>query len=143
MKQSAGIIIVDEKNAEPLVLCVRAYSNWDFPKGQVESGESLIEAAIRETEEETTLQIQKDYQLTGMLAPSITYGKGKSEKTATYFLAKKASDKSPFLPVNPELGHPENDEWKYLPISELSFTLPKRLQPVINYLQKLYSFVQN
>ena len=48
MTQSAGVVVVDWRKPEPLILCVRAYSNWDFPKGVVEKGESLVQAAIRE-----------------------------------------------------------------------------------------------
>ena len=42
MIQSGGVAIVDlnidDPNTEPTVLCVRAYSNWDFPQGQQEEG---------------------------------------------------------------------------------------------------------
>jgi len=140
MKYSAGTIILDMSGAETTVLCLRAYSNWDFPKGELEKGEKEITAAIRETLEETTLQHGADYILTGENSPSIMYGSGKNKKVATYFVAKRMSDKQPFLPVNPELGKPENDEWKWVPISELSFLVPSRLKPVVSFIQKLKNF---
>ncbi len=136
MKYSAGIIIIDHNGPEKTVLCLRAYSNWDFPKGQLEEGEAAISAAIRETAEETTLQHGADYILTGGNAPSITYGSGKNKKSATFFLAKRMSDKQPFLPVNPELGKPEHDEWKWVPVTELGFLYSDRFSPIINFLQK-------
>ena len=142
MIQSAGIIILDESGTETKSLCVSAYGNWDFPKGQLEAGESHLEAAIREVEEETTLKNGIDYSLTGEMAPPVTYGSGKKKKTATYFIAKRISLTEPFLPVNPELGKPENDSWSFLPVSELAFIVPSRLMPVVNFLQKSYSFVQ-
>jgi len=136
MKQSAGIIIVDESGPEKTVLCLRAYANWDFPKGELEEGEAAISAAIRETVEETTLLHGADYILVGETAPPITYGSGKAKKTATYFVAKRMSTKDPFLPVSPELGKPENDEWKWVPMTEISFLLASRFGPIINFLHK-------
>ena len=50
MVYSSGVIIIDNDTSlpEPHVLCVRAYANWDFPKGHIEEGENLIGAAVRE-----------------------------------------------------------------------------------------------
>jgi bis(5'-nucleosidyl)-tetraphosphatase len=131
MIRSAGTIIVDLSNDAGdmgRVLCVRAYSNWDFPKGELEEGENLIQAAIRETEEETTLQHGADYILTGKLAPSTTYGSGSKQKTAYYYMGMRMSEKDPYLPVSEELGRPENDEYRWVPVEELSDLLPQRLQ---------------
>jgi bis(5'-nucleosidyl)-tetraphosphatase len=145
---SAGVLIIDGDD----VLVLRAYRNWGFPKGHVEPGEGLLDAAIRETQEETTLVAGEDYILTGGDdLVSITYktserdkttGKSRTVlKTATYFLATRASDKEPFLPVSDELGRPENDEWRWVPISSLGNTDPEagivfsdRLMPVLSYL---------
>ena len=50
MKQSAGIILLDIREmAEARVLCLRAFNNWDFPKGRLDSGETHIQAAILST----------------------------------------------------------------------------------------------
>ena len=132
MIQSAGIIVIDRSKKEPSILCVRAYSNWDFPKGQLDPGETHIEAAIRELEEETTLTLS-DISLIGLTTPSVTYGSGKRKKTATYFLADRTSNTVPFLPVNPELGKPENDEYRWVSASEIEKLLPNRLRPVVSY----------
>ena len=48
MQQSAGFIVIDRSGAEPKALCVRAYSNWDFPKGLLDPGEDAFDAAVRE-----------------------------------------------------------------------------------------------
>lgn len=143
MVHSAGIIIVDLKGTEPKVLCVSAYGSWDFPKGHLEDGETHIEAAVREVFEETTLETAKDYQLTGESVSPVVYKSGKDMKTATYYIATRVSEKDPFLPVNPDLGKPENDSWSWVPVSELAFVVPARLLDAANYLQKSYSFVQN
>ena len=130
MIRSAGTIIIDFSNTESLgkVLCVRAYANWDFPKGHVEHEETLTQAAVRETEEETSLVHGADYRLTGDSAPSTTYGSGKKQKTAYYFYGVRLSQKDPYLPVSEELGRPENDEWRWVDVEDLPDLLPQRLQ---------------
>ena len=131
METSAGIIIRDENQNPTRYLCVRAYSNWDFPKGHLEKGESLLDAAIRETEEEVSLT-KRDYHLLGLVAPPVVYKNGK--KTAHYFLAERVSNSRPFLPVSPELGKPENDEFSWMTSDEMSSAFPKRLMAVLSWL---------
>ena len=133
MIESAGVVVIDNSSEIPTVLCVRAYSNWDFPKGHLEEGETHIEAAVRELEEETTLSLQ-DIKLNGLKAPAVTYGTGKGKKTATYFLADRTSEKNPFLPVSKELGRPENDEFRWVPYTQLDDLMPARLVPVVTYI---------
>ncbi len=130
MQQSAGYVIID--NDAGSVLCVRAYANWDFPKGHLEDGESHREAAIRETREEVTLEVGTDYIDIGIPSVAVTYGSGKKKKTATYFFADRVSTTAPFLPVSPELGKPENDESRWVAYDDLQGLLPGRLQPVLN-----------
>ena len=143
MKQSAGIILLDIMQDLPKVLCLRAYANWDFPKGQLDPGETHQEAALRELEEETGYT-PDDIRMIGSLLntpESVTYGNGKRQKTATYFYAVLENfDKAPYLPVNPELGHPEHDEWRWVSVTDLPDLLPKRLQLIA---QKLSASSQN
>lgn len=131
MEVSAGVIVRDDSGSEPVYLCVRAYSNWDFPKGHVEQGETLLQAAIRELWEETTLT-SEDINILGAMAPPVLYKKGK--KTAHYFLADRKSDKEPFLPINPDLGHPENDEYSWLTMREMRSIFPTRLSIVLDWI---------
>lgn len=53
---SAATIILNEKNE--LLLIKGPRRGWEMPGGQVEIGESLTEAAIRETKEECGLEIE-------------------------------------------------------------------------------------
>ena len=53
---SAAAIVVNEKNEILLIKGPRR--GWEMPGGQVEEGESLKEAAIRETKEESGIDIK-------------------------------------------------------------------------------------
>lgn len=141
MKQSAGIILLDVTQETPTVLCLRAYANWDFPKGQLDPGETHQQAALRELEEETGYT-SNDIRMIGALLDnpeSVSYGSGKNKKTATYFYAVLENlNKQPYLPINPKLGHPEHDEWRWVPVNELPSLLPKRLNPIACTLSASY-----
>jgi bis(5'-nucleosidyl)-tetraphosphatase len=143
MKFSAGIILVDRQlYNEPSILCLRAYSNWDFPKGEIEEGEKHFAAALRELKEETGYSMKDiSFSKLGISIPwlTCTYGAGKSKKTAYYNIAERVNyEKAPTLPVNPELGKPEHDEWQWVKISELSSILPDRLQSICKVLENLF-----
>jgi len=38
------------------------------------------------------------------------------------------------LPISPELGRPENDEYRWVPVSGLASIMPPRLMPVVKYI---------
>lgn len=143
MKQSAGIILLDVMQDPPKVLCLRAYANWDFPKGQLDPGETYQEAALRELEEETGYA-PEDIRMIGHLLntpEAVVHGSGKRKKTSTYFYAVLENfDKEPYLPINPDLGKPEHDEWRWVSVTDLPDLLPKRLQIIA---QKLSASSQN
>lgn len=86
-EKSAGCIIIEDKK---VLLVKQTSGNWGFPKGHLEKGESETEAAIRETKEETNLDVvipdeNKRY--------SIEYDTNKgTHKEAVYFLAQKTSE---------------------------------------------------
>src|SRR4030095_12761907 len=54
-KRSAGILVVRRAPDGWRLLLLRAFRNWDFPKGRIEAGEDPLTAALRETREETEL----------------------------------------------------------------------------------------
>lgn len=47
--QAAGGVVLDEQDR---LLAIRRLGKWDLPKGKVENGEDLEQAALREVEEE-------------------------------------------------------------------------------------------
>ena len=48
--RAAGCVVHDDAGN---MLLIRRNGRWDLPKGKVESGETLLQAALREAEEET------------------------------------------------------------------------------------------
>jgi len=126
---SAGVMVVRFINGAPHYLLLRVYGYWDFPKGLVEAGEEPLAAAIREVEEETGLtgldfRWGRDYRQTQ------PYRQGR--KVARYYLAASAAGEI-FLPVNEELGHPEHDEFCWLPYPEARKRLAERVQPILDW----------
>lgn len=124
--RSAGIVVVRREAGGWKFLVLRAWREWGFPKGLVEPGETLLAAAQRETAEETGLR-DLAFRWGQESIDTEIYG---DHKIATYFLA--ATDRRDLiLPVNPELGHPEHDEYRWVSDAEAQALLPRRLQPVL------------
>ena len=108
------------------LLLLRAYRNWDFPKGLVEPGEEPLAAAVRETAEETGIadlafDWGEEYCETAPYA---------GKKVARYYLARtRAADVT--LGVNQELGRPEHHEYRWVDMSEALDLAPPRIEPVV------------
>ena len=109
-------------------LVLRAYRNWDFPKGLVNLGEAPLAGALREVEEET-----------GLASLTFPWGESWQEtapyaggKVARYYLAHSVSGEV-VLPVNPELKLPEHHEFRWLGFDAAAQVLPPRLQPVLRW----------
>lgn len=126
--RSAGVVVVRQEDGAWRFLVLRAYRNWDFPKGLIEPGETPLAAARRETLEETGLA-GLDFRWGTDCMDSAMYG---DHKVASYFLALAASG-AVTLPVNPELGHPEHDEFRWVSHAEAQALLPPRLQPILDW----------
>jgi 8-oxo-dGTP pyrophosphatase MutT (NUDIX family) len=56
---AAGGIVRNENNA---ILLMYRKQNWDLPKGKIEKGETIIQGAKREVEEETGITVDEVYQ---------------------------------------------------------------------------------
>lgn len=123
---SAGVVVVRETDDGARFLLLRAYRNWDFPKGLVESGEAPLAAAVRETREEAGIDDLAfawglDYVETAPYARN---------KVARYYLARTAVA-DVVLPVDRELGRPEHHEYRWVDLDEALGLLPERLKPVV------------
>jgi 8-oxo-dGTP pyrophosphatase MutT (NUDIX family) len=125
---SAGVVVVHVAAGAVQYLLLRAYKNWDFPKGLVEPGEQPMEAALREVREETTLENLvfdwgTDYVDTG------PYNKGKISR---YYVARSDAT-NVHLPINPELGFPEHQEARWVGLETALTMVSPRLKPVVQW----------
>jgi len=125
---SSGVVVVNVAQRTVKFLLLRAYRNWDFPKGLVEAGEKPIDAALREVREETTLvDLSFDWGLDYI--ETAPYNKG---KIARYYIARSDVTQV-LLPVNPELGKPEHHEACWADVSKALVMVSPRLEPVIRW----------
>jgi 8-oxo-dGTP pyrophosphatase MutT (NUDIX family) len=125
---SSGVVVVNMAQRKLKYLLLRAYRNWDFPKGLVEAGEEPIDAALREVREETTLDDLSfdwgvDFIETG------PYNKGKISR---YYIAR-SKETQVLLPINPELGRPEHHEACWVDFRKALTMVSPRLQPVVHW----------
>ncbi|MFN3191555.1 MAG: bis(5'-nucleosyl)-tetraphosphatase [Aureliella sp.] len=88
--QAAGMVIFTETDPRQFLL-MQHRDRWDLPKGHAEPGESLLETALRETEEETGINldcIRVDEAFRFVLEYFVEHSKrGRYPKRVTYFLA--------------------------------------------------------
>lgn len=133
MTLSAGIIIVRREGDDWKYLFLRAYRNWDFPKGEVKPGENPLETARREAEEEAGISALK-FSWDHVYKETEPYRGGK--KIARYYIAETSQSKVTFA-INPELGAPEHHEYRWLSSEEIRKLSPDRLLPIIEWAESL------
>jgi 8-oxo-dGTP pyrophosphatase MutT (NUDIX family) len=129
--RAAGAVVFRRGERGIRLLLLRAYQNWDFPKGLVEPGEDQLAAARREVEEETGLAAL-DYPFGDEFKETLPYA---GRKVARYYLAETDAEKIE-LPVSPELGRPEHHEWRWVSFDEAEHLLPPRLAVVLEWARK-------
>lgn len=125
---SAGVVVVRRAPAGWRFLMLRAYRNWDFPKGVVDPGEQPLAAARREVKEETLID---DLQF--------TWGEDHYEtapysnnKVARYYIGETRIERVT-LPVSPELGRPEHNEARWLDLAGALSVSSPRVVAVVNW----------
>ncbi len=128
LKRAAGVVVVRDTADGPRFLLLRAYRNWDLPKGRLEAGETSLEGAIREVREETGLG---DLQF-GWGEDSIDTEPYAGGKVVRFYVAR-SPDGAVSLPINPLLGRAEHHEFRWVALATaLSLTVP-RLQRVLHW----------
>ena len=129
--RAAGAVIFRRSDHGIRLLVLRAYKNWDFPKGTIEPGEDALAAAKREVQEETGLAAI-DYPFGDEFRETVPYA---NNKIARYYLAETDIEKIE-LPVSPELGRPEHHEYRWVSFDEAEDLLPPRLAVVLEWAKK-------
>ena len=130
-KRAAGAVVFRRTENGVRLLVLRAYKNWDFPKGMIEPGETELDAARRECTEETGITAL-EFPFGDAHQDTVPYAGG---KIARYFLAQAGqSDIQKIqLPVSAELGRPEHHEWRWVSFDEAEALLPPRLAVVLEW----------
>jgi 8-oxo-dGTP pyrophosphatase MutT (NUDIX family) len=129
--RAAGAVIFRRSDRGIRLLVLRAYKNWDFPKGLIEPGEDALAAARREVLEETGLA-DLAYPFGDEFKETLPYS---GNKVARYYLAETDAEKIE-LPVSPELGRPEHHEYRWISFDEAEDLLPPRLGVVLEWARK-------
>lgn len=127
--KSSGAVVFFIEEGKVLYLILRAYRNWDFPKGKIEQFEDPFDAAKREIAEETGLTEICFYDDFIETPP---YGRG---KVARFYVAESKT-KEVILPVSPELGRPEHHEYRWASYEEARALLSDRLKAVLDWAHK-------
>jgi len=89
--RSAGGVVFRRTERGIRILLLRAFKNWDFPKGRVETGEEQLDCAKREVEEETGIA-ELDWPFGEDFKETLPYGNHK--KVARYYLAERGQGES-------------------------------------------------
>jgi 8-oxo-dGTP pyrophosphatase MutT (NUDIX family) len=132
--KAAGCVVFRRTPRGPRYLVLRAFKNWDFPKGLVDTGEDQLACAKRETAEETGLTVL-EYPFGDEFRETVPYA---GNKVARYYLAE-TEEVEVVLPVSPELGRPEHHEYRWVSADEAEELLPPRLAAVLEWAQRTIS----
>jgi bis(5'-nucleosidyl)-tetraphosphatase len=131
-RRSAGVVVVRRHADRWQCLVLRAYAYWDFPKGSLEPGEAPLAAAIREVEEESGLA-GLVFRWGEAFRETEPYSGG---KVARYYVAEAPAG-DVMLPVNPELGRAEHDEFRWVSFAEAKRLLVPRVQRIAEWAEGL------
>lgn len=126
---SAGIIPVRAKEKDFEFLLLRCFKYWDFPKGEVDEGEIPLTCALRELQEETSIE-NIELKWGESFYETEVYSKG---KTARYYLGQVIGQPTVTLLPNPENGMIEHHEYRWVSYEQgLQLTNP-RIQKVFEW----------
>lgn len=136
-ERSAGAVVYMPTPAGPDYLLLRyGGGNWGFPKGHVEAGETDLQAAQREVEEETGIPFAAQRILDGFEDDTdyrFRRGRVLVEKDVRFFLIESSTR-------DVKLSH-EHSAFAWLPygqaLKRVSFEGPRRI------LQAAHSFLMN
>jgi bis(5'-nucleosidyl)-tetraphosphatase len=127
-RMSAGAVIVRLTPQGPRFLLLRAFRHWDFPKGAVEDGETPLEAARREIEEETGI-VDLDFPWGEEHKDTPPYDRG---KIARYYIASTGAEQVT-LKANPQTGKTEHAEYRWVRYEDAWDMVSPRVQLILKW----------
>ncbi len=129
---SCGFVLARQNGDRWLTLMLRAWRNWDFPKGIREGGETALDAARREVAEETGIDaIELDWG--EVCIDTGPYNRG---KTARYFLGRTDSE-DVVMGIVPELGRAEHHEYRWMSFDEVYDLASPRVRAVVVWARQI------
>jgi bis(5'-nucleosidyl)-tetraphosphatase len=128
-RRSFGMIPVRRINNTWQFLLLRAWKNWDFPKGGPEEDEDPWNCALRELEEETAIKEVIDLFDQAWIETD-PYAKG---KIARYYLVEVDKDVEVKFHPNPQTGIYEHHEFRWVNYNTARELLVPRLQTIIDW----------
>jgi len=129
---SCGIVLARSTPAGWMTLLLRAWHNWDFPKGLCEANESPIDAALREVREETSIAYV-EFEWGERYTETGPYSHG---KTARYYLGRTAQEEV-VMGISPLTGRPEHHEWRWVTFDEAYDLGSPRVRAVVQWARQI------
>ncbi len=133
-KRAAGLAVVHDPAGARQYLVLRAFRNWDLPKGRLEAGETPFDAAMRETREETGIA-ELEFRWGKRYLDTEPYAGG---KVVRFFVAEVRA-RTVSLPVNPALGRAEHHEYRWVTFEQGMGLLVPRLRRILTWADSVIS----
>jgi 8-oxo-dGTP pyrophosphatase MutT (NUDIX family) len=129
---SCGAVVVRHTRSGWVTLMLRAYRNWDFPKGLCEEGEKPLDAALREVGEETGIADVR-FEWGERYKDSGPYNRG---KVARYYVVRTDQERV-VMGISPELGRPEHHEYRWVSFDTAFDLAAPRVRHVVQWARQI------
>ena len=126
LRSGVGIVVLNKDNRVFVAKRIDNRKNfWQMPQGGVDSGESFLEAAFRELEEETSIKNIKlikeldgliEYELPPHLLGLIWKGKYRGQEQKWFVVRFVGKDNE----INSKTKNPEFYEWKWIDLENIT-----------------------
>lgn len=125
---AGGVVVKKIKGKFHLLLIKDRHGDWMFPKGWIESGETLDDAAIREIREESGQSHLHEVATLSPVHYSLRRGDVQVDKTIHFFLFEEVDDEALIPQVEEGITQAQ-----WFPLNETSemIAYPDSYQPVI------------